>query len=159
MQPHVTRTDRASTGFRVRLVAVTAWLGRFPLPIAQVFFRLAIASVFMKAGLTKTASWEFTVQLFADEYKVPVLPPEVAALMAATFELSCATLLALGLATRLATLPLLGMIAVIQTFVYPHAWSDHLTWGSMLIFLLTRGGGPLSLDRLVGLEPAQTHKA
>jgi putative oxidoreductase len=127
---------------------VTAWLGRFPLPIAQVLFRLAIASVFMKAGLTKTASWEFTVQLFADEYKVPVLPPEVAALMAATFELSCATLLALGLATRAATLPLLGMIAVIQTFVYPHAWSDHLT----------RGGGPLSLDRLVGLEPAQTHK-
>jgi len=84
---------------------------------------------------------------------------EAAALMAATFELSCATLLALGLATRAATLPLLGMIAVIQTFVYPHAWSDHLTWGSMLIFLLTRGGGPLSLDRLVGLEPAQTHKA
>ena len=159
MQPHGQPTVTAPAGCRARLVAVTAWLGRFPLPIAQVLFRLAIASVFMKAGLTKTASWEFTVQLFADEYKVPVLPPEVAALMAATFELSCATLLALGLATRLATLPLLGMIAVIQTFVYPHAWSDHLTWGSMLIFLLTRGGGPLSLDRLVGLEPAQTHKA
>ena len=79
--------------------------------------------------------------------------------MAATFELSCSTLLALGLATRVATLPLLGMIAVIQTFVYPHAWSDHLTWGSILIFLLTRGGGPFSLDRLVGLEPTQTHKA
>lgn len=158
MQPHVPPAVRAPTGCRVRLVVVTTWLGRFPLPIAQLLFRLAIASVFMKAGLTKTASWEFTVQLFADEYKVPVLPPEVAALMAATFELSCATLLALGLATRAATLPLLGMIAVIQTFVYPHAWSDHLTWGSMLIFLLTRGGGPLSLDRLVGLEPAQTHK-
>jgi putative oxidoreductase len=43
--------------------------------------------------------------------------------------------------------------------VYPHAWSDHLTWGSILIFLLTRGGGPFSLDRLVGLEPTQTHKA
>ncbi len=159
MQPHVNPTVTAPTGCRARLVSVTAWLGRFPLPIAPLLFRLAIASVFMKAGLTKTASWEFTVQLFADEYKVPVLPPEFAALMAATFELSCATLLALGLATRVATLPLLGMIAVIQTFVYPHAWSDHLTWGSMLIFLLTRGGGPLSLDRLVGLEPAQTHKA
>ena len=159
MQPHVTPTDRSSTGFRVRLVAVTTWLGRFPLPIAQLLFRLAIASVFLKAGLTKTASWEFTVQLFADEYQVPVLAPEVAAVMAATLELSCSALLALGLATRLATLPLLGMIAVIQTFVYPHAWSEHLTWGSILLFLLTRGGGPLSLDRLVGLEPAQTHKA
>jgi len=51
-----------------------------------------------------------------------------------------------------------GAVIKAQTFVYPHAWSDHLTWGSMLIFLLTRGGGPLSLDRLVGLEPAQTHK-
>jgi putative oxidoreductase len=58
----------------------------------------------------------------------------------------------LGLATRLATLPLLGMLAVIQTFVYPNAWSDHLTWGSILLFLLTRGGGALSLDRLLGLE-------
>ena len=58
------------------------------------------------------------------------------------------------LATRLATLPLLGMLAVIQTFVYPNAWSDHLTWGSILLFLLTRGGGALSLDRLLRLEPA-----
>ncbi len=115
MHPQVNPTVTAPTGCRARLLSVTAWLGRFPLPIAQLLFRLAIASVFMKAGLTKTASWEFTVQLFADEYKVPVLPPEVAALMAATFELSCATLLALGLATRAATLPLLGMIAVIQT--------------------------------------------
>jgi putative oxidoreductase len=45
------------------------------------------------------------------------------------------------------------MLAVIQTFVYPNAWSDHLTWGSILLFLLTRGGGALSLDRLLGLEP------
>src|SRR5262249_34047182 len=64
----------------------------------------------------------------------------------------CSILLVLGLATRLATLPLLGMLAVIQTFVYPNAWSDHLTWGSILLFLLTRGAGALSLDRLLGLE-------
>ncbi|HEY5867515.1 MAG TPA: DoxX family protein [Candidatus Tectomicrobia bacterium] len=140
-------------------MTVTAWLGRFPLPIVQLCFRLALASVFLKAGLTKMASWEVTIQLFADEYRVPVLSPEVAALMATTVELSCSTLLALGLGTRAATLPLLGMIAVIQIFVYPHAWSEHLTWGSILLFLLTRGGGPLSLDYLVGLEPAQTYKA
>jgi putative oxidoreductase len=79
MQPHVIPTVTAPTGFRARLVTVTAWLGRFPLSIAQFLFRLAIASVFLKAGLTKTASWEFTVQLFADEYQVPILPPEVAA--------------------------------------------------------------------------------
>ena len=54
-------------------------------------------------------------------------------------ELTFPILLFLGLATRLATLPLLGMIAVIQTFVYPQAWNDHSLWGSVLVFLLTRG--------------------
>ena len=130
--------------------------GRFPLPVLQVMFRLAIASVFLKAGLNKLASWELTVQLFADEYKVPVLPPELAATLASTFEIGCSVLLILGLATRLATLPLLGMIAVIQTTVYPNAYAEHLTWASILLFLLTRGGGPWALDRLLGLEPAQS---
>lgn len=143
---------------RERITMVTTLLGRFPLPILQLLFRLAIAVMFIKAGLAKTASWELTVQLFADEYKVPVLSPEMAALMAATVEFGCSALLALGLATRLATLPLLGMLAVIQTFVYPKAWSDHLLWGSLLLFLLTRGGGVLSLDRLLGLEPPPQRK-
>jgi putative oxidoreductase len=128
-------------------------LGRVPLALVQLLFRLAIASVFLRAGLTKIASWETTVQLFADEYKVPVLSPEHAALMATTFELGCSTLLILGLGTRLATLPLLGMLAVIQTFVYPGAYAEHLTWGSILFFLLTRGGGAWSLDHVFGLEP------
>ena len=128
-------------------------LGRFPLPLLQLMFRLAVASVFLKAGLIKIRSWETTVQLFADEYKVPVLSADLAATMAATFEIGCATLLILGLGTRLATLPLLGMIVVIQTFVYPNAYAEHLTWASILIFLLTRGGGPWSLDKALGLEP------
>jgi putative oxidoreductase len=50
------------------------------------------------------------------------------------------------------------MLAVIQTFVYPNAWSDHLTWGSILLFLLTRGAGTLSLDRLLGLEPGSPRR-
>jgi putative oxidoreductase len=128
-------------------------LGRFPLPPLQLLFRLAVASVFLKAGLNKWSSWETTAQLFADEYKVPVLPPALAAAMATTFELGCSTLLIVGLATRLATLPLLGMIAVIQTFVYPGAYAEHLTWASLLLFLLTRGPGAWSLDRALGLEP------
>lgn len=152
------RTDAASTmntaSARGRIAAITERLGRFPISILQVGFRLAIASVFLKAGLIKIASWELTVQLFADEYKVPVLPPEIAAWMAATFEIGCAVLLIAGLATRLATLPLLGMIVTIQLFVYPNAYSEHLTWASILVFLLTRGAGPWSLDRLLGLEPA-----
>ena len=144
-----------AAGIRMRLGAVTSALGRFPLGVLQLAFRLAVASVFLKAGLNKLASWEITVQLFRDEYKVPLLPPEVAAAMATTFEIGCSALLIAGLATRLATLPLLGMIGVIEIFVYPGAYSEHLTWASILAFLLTRGAGPISLDHLLGLEPPQ----
>jgi len=101
--------------------------------------------VFLKAGLTKVSSWEVTLALFRDEYRVPVIPPEIAAILAATFELTCSALLIVGLAT----LPLLGMIATIQLFVYPDAWSEHLVWGSILLCLLTRGPGALSLDGLI----------
>ena len=142
-------------GVRGRIAHAVALAGRFPVSVLQVMFRLAIASVFLKAGLNKIASWELTVQLFADEYKVPVLPPDLAATLAATFEIGCSTLLILGLGTRLATLPLLGMIVIIQTTVYPNAYAEHLTWASILLFLLTRGGGPFSLDRVLGLEPAE----
>jgi putative oxidoreductase len=68
----------------------------------------------------------------------------------ATFnELMFSTLLFLGLATRLATLPFLGMIVVIQTFVYPNAWIEHLVWS---------GGGALSLDHLIARRLGATHQ-
>ena len=153
MQTTMTTTVPVS-GARGRIPWALANLGRFPLAIIQVLFRLAIASVFLKAGLNKLASWELTVQLFADEYKVPVLPPDLAAALSASVEIGCSVLLVLGLGTRLATLPLLGMIAVIQTVVYPGAYAEHLTWASILLFLLTRGGGAWSVDRAIGLEPA-----
>jgi len=146
-------------GVRGRIGRAVELAGRFPLPVIQLLFRLAIAAVFVKGALTKLASWALTVQLFQDEYKVPVLSPDLAAAMSTTFELGCSTFLILGLGTRLATLPLLGMIAVIQTFVYPGAYAEHLTWGSILLFLLTRGAGPWSLDRLLGLEPAEPSRA
>jgi putative oxidoreductase len=131
---------------------IVPWLERFPLAGCHLLFRLAIAGVFFRAGLTKLASWETTVQLFRDEYRVPLLSPELAAALATAFELGCPLLLVAGLATRLATLPLLGMIAVVQLFVYPSAWPEHLTWASILLFLLTRGAGPLSVDHLIGLD-------
>ena len=155
MTTHAMTTLPAS-GVRAAIARALDVLGGFPLPLLQLMFRLAVASVFLKAGLNKIASWELTVQLFADEYKVPLLSPDLAATLAATFEIGCSTLLILGLATRLATLPLLGMIAVIQTFVYPNAYSEHLTWASILLFLLTRGAGPWSLDRALGVEPPAT---
>src|SRR5262245_53361912 len=132
-------------------------LAGFPLSLHQLLFRLAVAGVFLNAGLIKLSNWETTLALFRDEYQVPVLPPEVASVLATTFELGCSTLLVLGLATRLATLPLLAMIATIQVFVYPGAWPEHLVWTSILLFLLTRGAGTISVDHL--LSEARSRRA
>jgi putative oxidoreductase len=124
-------------------------LGRFPLALLQLIFRFSVASVFFKSGHAKILSWDTTILLFANEYRVPALDPQTAATLSASFELGCSTLIFVGLLTRLATLPLLGMVFVIQTFVYPENWVEHLTWAAMLVFLLTRGPGPISLDHLV----------
>lgn len=147
------------TSIRGKLVALTSRLGRFPLSIHQLLFRLAIAGVFLRAGIQKARGWETTLALFSDEYKLPGFPPEIAAVMATCFEMGCSTLLVVGLASRLATLPLLGMIMTIQLFVYPQAWPEHLVWGSILVFLLTRGPGTFSLDGLLGIEsPGQSSR-
>jgi putative oxidoreductase len=137
---------------RAWLSFARGWLERFPLSIIQLAMRIGVGMVFFNAGLLKLNSFEFAVKLFEDEYKVPVLAPAVAARLAMFNELTFSTLLFLGLATRFATLPLLGMITVIQIFVYPNAWPDHVLWGSILIFLLTRGPGALSLDHFIGRQ-------
>lgn len=131
------------------LLRVRDILNRLPLSVAQLLMRISVGAVFFNAGLMKYRSWDMTLMLFRDEYKVPVLPPELAARMAMMQELSLPILLFLGLGTRIATLPLFGMIAVIQTFVYPDAWVEHLTWASILLALLMRGPGTLSLDHLI----------
>ena len=132
-----------------RIATLYANLERFPLSIIQLAMRIGVGAAFFRSGLLKVNSWEFAVQLFRDEYKVPLLDPQLAAQLATIVELGVPLFLFAGLATRLATLPLLGMIAVIQIFVYPNAWSDHLLWGSILVFLLTRGPGAISLDHLI----------
>ena len=126
-----------------------AYLERFPLSVLQFLMRLSIAVVFWDAGVVKITSWQPTVALFTNEYKVPLLPPELAATLAAAVELTCPALLVFGLATRLATLPMLGMTFVIETFVYPDLWRIHLMWATILLFILTRGPGALSLDHFI----------
>jgi len=133
----------------VRLDGIRERLERFPLSILQLAMRIAVGAVFFRSGLLKVGSWEFAVQLFRDEYKVPLLDPAFAAHLAAAVELGVPPFLFAGLATRIATLPLLGMIAVIQIFVYPDAWTDHLLWASILVFLLTRGPGAISADAVI----------
>jgi putative oxidoreductase len=134
---------------RSRVIAVFDFFSRVPLSIHQLLFRLAVAGVFLRAGLLKIQSWVSTLALFRDEYRVPFLPPEIAAITSASVEVGCSILLLIGLGTRLVTLPILGMIMSIQLFVYPQAWPEHLVWSSILLFLLTRGGGSVSVDHAI----------
>ncbi len=136
-------------GFMRHLLAARALLERVPFSLVQLVCRLAIAGVFLRAGMQKLAGWETTLGLFSEEYKLPLLPPELAATMATATELGGSILILLGLATRLATLPFFGMILTIQLFVFPHAWPEHLTWTAILLVLLTRGAGAISIDRLL----------
>jgi putative oxidoreductase len=136
---------RARNGF----VAARSLVERLPMSLIQLAMRIAIGAVFFKSGLLKLNSWEFAVKLFEQEYKLPLLDPSLAAKLAAFVELTFPLFLFAGLATRLATLPLIGMVAVIEIFVYPNAWVEHLLWASVLVFLLTRGAGVFSLDHLI----------
>jgi len=124
-------------------------LGYLPLSLLQLMARISMATIFWRAGQSKLANWDLTLQLFASEYKVPILPPELAAPLAASVELTTPILLILGLATRLACLPMIGMTLVIQTFVYPQSWVEHLSWMTFLLMLLSRGAGVISLDHLI----------
>ena len=128
---------------------VIRWLDSVPYSVLAIPLRLAVATVFWNSAMTKLANWETAISLFTEEYKVPLLPPELAAYMAATIELTTPVLLVLGLAARPAALVLLGMTTVIEVFVYPQAWHTHIQWAAMLLVLLFRGPGKLSLDHLL----------
>ncbi len=106
--------------------------------IALLVVRLWIAEVFFMSGLTKIKSWNTTVALFADEYKVPVLSPEIAAYITTTAELVFPMLLILGLMTPLSVLGLMGMTLVIEIFVYPDT-TEHYYWLLLMGVLLTHG--------------------
>lgn len=129
---------------------ITAMLDSVSWSILVLPMRIAAFSVFWRSGQIKLADWDSTLGLFHDEYKVPVLPPEIAAYMATAMELGCSTLILLGLATRFAALGLIGMISVIQIFVYPMAWPDHIQWLAFLIPIVMRGGGKFSIDAGIG---------
>jgi putative oxidoreductase len=144
--PAADTARRAALGPLARAVAsldaVPYWLLALPL-------RVAVANIFWSSAMTKLPSWDSTLALFRDEYKVPLLAPETAAYMATAIELSMPVLLILGLGARAASAVLLGMTAVIEIFIYPLAWPTHLQWAAMLLILLCRGPGVFSLDHLI----------
>jgi putative oxidoreductase len=108
-----------------------------------------VAWIFWSSAQVKLINWQRTIEFFTEEYRVPILPPELAANMALAIEIACPILLVLGLLTRFAVVVLLGMTAVIQIFVYPEAWPTHLQWTAMMLVLLCRGAGRLSADHFL----------
>lgn len=126
------------------------WLDHYAAPPFDLAVRLTMAPIFFRSGLQKIGDWPATLFLFREEYRLPLLPPDAAALLATATELTMPVLLVLGLATRLAAVPLLAMALVIQ-FVLGAAnpaFSNpqHYFWMLLLAGLILRGGGRLSLD-------------
>jgi putative oxidoreductase len=135
-----------------RVARAGAWADRFPSSLLGLIIRTGIALVFWRSGQTKVSGWHVTdsaVQLFRDEYKLPILPPEVAATMAAVQEHLFSALLIIGLASRLSALGLLVMTAVIEIFVYPENWAEHLLWAGSLLYVIGRGPGAISVDQVI----------
>ncbi len=144
----LTTTVRASRLPARWLLQARSWLDAVPYSALAIPLRLGVAWIFWSSAQVKLINWERTIVLFRDEYQVPILPPELAANMAFAIEITCPILLVLGLLTRFAVVVLLAMTAVIQTFVYPEAWPTHLQWTAMMLVLLCRGPGKLSLDHV-----------
>jgi len=139
---------------------------RIPHSLIALLGRFSIAAVFWKSGQTKVqgfaidiVSGEFqfgiprlsdsVVALFRDEYRLPLVPPEIAAPLAAFAEHLFPLLILIGLATRFSAAALLVMTATIQLLVYPDAYPTHGVWAAVLLFLIARGPGALSIDRLI----------
>jgi putative oxidoreductase len=131
------------------LATARGWLERIPYSFIALVARAAAFIVFWRSGSVKLDDWAGTLTLFADEYKVPLIPSNIAACMAASLELGGSVLILAGLGTRLVALAYLGMIAMIQVFIYPEAWPTHIQWVAFLLLLLARGPGLISLDALL----------
>ncbi|MEO8249805.1 MAG: DoxX family protein [Burkholderiales bacterium] len=139
-------------GLRGTWNSIAAWLTRLvPHDLLALATRVGIAAIFFYSGRTKVDGFltvnDSAIMLFEHEFKVPLIPHEIAAHMATYAEHLFPALLVLGLFTRLSALALLGMTLVIQIFVYPSAWPTHLSWAALLLYLVGRGAGAFSLDR------------
>ncbi len=139
-----------------RASLIPAWpQGAIPEWLIALVCRLGVAGVFFMSGRTKVDGFltitDSTYYLFETEYKLPLLSPMVAAHLATYAEHLFSVLLVLGLLTRISAGAFLMMTLTIQVFVYPDAWPTHLTWAGLLIYLIARGGGLVSLDRALGI--------
>ncbi len=162
----------AAGGVAGLVIGLISWFQRIPNSLLALLARFSIAAVFWNSGQTKVeglavniVNGEFALgwprlsdsalALFQEEYKLPLLPPELAAPMAAVAEHVFPLLILIGLATRFSALALLGMTAVIQLLVYPGAYATHGTWAAVLLYLMVHGPGRLSIDHWLAARHAR----
>lgn len=166
------RSSMNRPGLPAWLAAANNVMARIPEDLIALLGRFSIAAVFWKSGQTKVEGlaidlvegsvqlgWprlsDSAVDLFREEYRLPLLPPELGAALAALGEHVLPVLILLGLGTRLAALGLLVMTAVIQLLVYPGAYPTHGVWAAVLLYLMARGPGRVSLDHLIARRLAR----
>jgi putative oxidoreductase len=147
-----------------RSLAITGLVDRLQ-PVGLLALRLYVSSVFFRSGVVKLSDWSATLALFHDEYKVPLLSPDLAACVGAFGELSFPVLITLGLAGRFGAAGLF-VVNAMALISYPQLWSFdcpaglhmHFVWGAILLALTLFGPGALSVDELVlrrlGVMPA-----
>jgi putative oxidoreductase len=137
------------------LSRLDAHLSRIPHELIALLARLCVGTIFLRSGLLKVEGWAdgTTLALFREEYRLPLLSPELAAWLGTAAELALPPLLFVGLLTRPAALGLLGVTLTIQVFVYPNAFDTHGVWAVALLYLLKFGPGSLALDRLLVPAP------
>lgn len=157
------RAERSTLAFHRRLLAS---LERIPHSLIAFIGRFSVAATFWQSGQTKVEGFavdligghfqwglprlaESTIDLFRDEYALPLIAPQSAAYLAATAEHLFPVLLLMGLATRYSALALLAMTLVIEVFVYPNAYPTHGVWAAVLLYLIARGPGTMSVDHLL----------
>ena len=160
-----------ATGLAGLVAMAVALMSRMPHSLIALLGRFAVAGVFWKSGQTKIEGLEIdivegtfqlglprlsesAVDLFRDEYQLPLLPPELGATLAALGEHALPLLILLGLGTRFAALGLLVMTAVIQLLVYPGAWPTPGVWAAVLLWLMALGPGAVSLDHWLARRAA-----
>lgn len=116
---------------------------------ANLAVRIFVGMVFFRSGLTKISDWETTLALFADEYKVPFLSTQIAAIAGTFGELVFPVLLIMGLLGRFSAFSLLvvNMVAVLSLpDIAPAALQQHQFWGTLLVGIMLWGPGSWSLD-------------
>ena len=152
-------TDTLSTtrpsGLSTLIMRANALMSDIPYWFVALVLRIPIAGVFWQSGQTKVDGWQLSssaIELFREEYKLPVIDPTIAAYLATFAEHFFPVLLVLGLATRFAALSLLIMTLVIEIFVYPDAWPTHGTWAACFLVLMAQGAGKVSLDHWIARQ-------